>query len=221
MPDTILDQLLPRCDVLVDRRTHGPVVPLTRRRGVMVHYDDSASDRGALAWFRDPAFKLSYNRAYRDDGTRIRITPSIHHAAWHAGVCTIESGLPLERLAGHDFQYGGANTGYFGLSVTANGRDRVTPEQLDALMIDTAILCRACGWGPEDVEVRIVGHHEKAIFNPRDNPTRPDLWRKVGRKIDPVGMNAADPVVNMMQLREGVRSLLYDTSHAIWSGWPS
>jgi hypothetical protein len=221
MADTVLDQLLPRCDVLVDRDTHGPIVPLSARRGVMVHFDDSSSDRGALSWFRDPAFRLSYNRAYRDDGTRIRITPSIHHAAYHAGVCLIERGVPTQALNGTNFRYGGANTGYIGFAVTAAAHDRVTEPQLESLAIDIAVVFRAAGWSPEDVDYRIVGHDSRAIFNPRDNPTEPSLWGQLGRKIDPTGFDPDNPVVDLGQLREGVRTYLYDTTAPVWHGWPS
>jgi hypothetical protein len=221
MADTVLEQLLPRCDVLVDRDTHGAVVPLSRRRGVMVHFDDSSSDRGALSWFRDPEFRLSYNRAYRDDGTRIRITPSVHHAAYHAGVCLPEDGIPTQELGGTTFRYGGANTGYFGLAITAAANEHITLEQLDALTTDIAIIFRAAGWSPDDVDDRIVGHDSRAIFNPRDNPKEPQLWGKLGRKIDPTGFNVSDPVIDMGQLREGVRTYLLDPTSPIWAGWPS
>jgi hypothetical protein len=220
MAETVLDALLPRCDVLVDRTTHGPRVALGRRRGVMIHFDDSSSDKGALAWFRDPDFKLSYNRAYRDDGTRIRITPSIHDTAWHAGVCLVEAGLPVGTV-GNGFRYGGANTGYFGLAITAGAHEHITLEQLDALTTDIAIIFRAAGWSPDDVDDRIVGHDSRAIFNPRDNPKEPSLWGKLGRKIDPTGFNANDPVIDMGQLREGVRTYLYDLTAPIWAGWPA
>lgn len=218
---TVLDQLLPPCDVLVDRDTHGPIVPLARRIGVMTHFDDSSSDKGALAWFRDPDFRLSYNRAYRDDGTRIRITPSIHDAAYHAGVCLQEPGLSANTLGGTNFVYGGANAGYFGLAITAAAKDHVTLEQLDALATDIAIIFRAAGWAVESVDERIVGHDSRAIFNPRDNPKEPHLWGKLGRKIDPTGFNANDPVLDLEQLREGVRTFLYDPTSPIWRGWPS
>lgn len=219
MTDSVLDQLLPPCDVLVDRDTHGARVPLAQRVGIMLHFDDSSSDAGALAWFRDPAFRLSYNRAYRDDGTRIRITPSIHHAAYHAGICLVEPGLPVGTTAG-GFKYGGANTGYFGLAVTCNTRDTVTDAQFDALTADIAMICRICAWGPADVERRVVGHHEKAIFNPRDNPSRPKSWGKIGRKIDPVG-DPTRPVLDMNRTREAVRWLLSDLAAPVWSRWPA
>lgn len=221
MADTVLDSLLPACDVRVDRDTHGALVPLAQRVGVMVHFDDSSSDAGALAWFRDPAFRLSYNRAYRDDGTRIRITPSIHHAAYHAGVCLIEPSLRIETLSGSGYRYGGANTGYFGLAITAAARDHITRPQLESLTEDTAIIFRAAGWSPEETERRIVGHDSRAIFNPRDNPDTPHRWGQLGRKIDPTGMNKSDPVIDLAELQEGVRTLLYDTTAPIWHGWPT
>lgn len=221
MASSLLDRLLPACDVEVDRDTHGPIVPFADRIGAMVHFDDSSSDKGGLAWFRDPDFRLSYNRAYRDDGTRIRITPSIHHAAYHGGVCLREPGLPVLTLAGSGFKYGGANTGYFGFAFTADADDHITREQLDAMTTDIAIIFRLANWGPDDVDVRIVGHDEKAIFNPRDNPKSPKLWGTLGRKIDPTGIHKDDPVVDMGELRQQVRTFLEDLTAPIWAGWPS
>jgi hypothetical protein len=220
MSNTLLDQLLPACAVLVDRDTHGPRVPLTQRAGVMVHFDDSSSDAGGVSWFRDPSFKLSYNRAYEDDGTRVRITPSIHDQAYHAGICKVEPQLPTGTLPG-GFKYGGANTGYFGLAFTADHNDHITREQLDAMTTDIAILFRLAAWSADDVDTRIVGHDSRAIFNPRDNPTRRDLWGKLGRKIDPTGSVPGDPVVNLDELRQQVRTYLEDPTAPIWAGWPS
>jgi hypothetical protein len=205
---SLLDDLLPPCDVLVDRDTHGPRVPLAQRIGCMIHYDDSSSDDGALAWFRDPAFRLSYNRAYRDDGTRIRITPSIGDAAYHAGICRVELGLPVHVLSGTSFRYGGANAGYFGLAVTAADGEHATLEQLDALARDVAVIFRACGWPADDVHERIVGHDSRAVFNPRDNPGQRKRWGMLGRKIDPTGSDAREPVVDLDQVRERVRRYL-------------
>lgn len=215
----VVDELLPPCDVLVDRDTHGPLVKFKDRIGVMLHFDDSSSDQGALQWFRDPAFKLSYNRAYRDDGSRIRITSSIHYAAYHAGVCMLEPGLPVHTLGGTDFRYGGANTGYIGLAVTCGARDTATDAQFDAIVGDTAILFRAAGWTSADVDTRIVGHCEKAIFNPRDNPGQPTKWGKLGRKSDPIGPYANAPVLDIARAKAAVATYLDDPTAPIWYAW--
>jgi hypothetical protein len=101
------------------------------------------------------------------------------------------AGIPTQVLGGTTFRYGGANTGYFGLAITAGAHEHITLEQLDALTTDIAIIFRAAGWSPDDVDDRIVGHDSRAIFNPRDNPKEPQLWGKLGRKIDPTGFNRA------------------------------
>lgn len=225
MADLVLDQLLPPCDVVVTRPagTFGAVVPLARRKGIMIHFDDSASDASGLGWFRSPEFRLSYNRAYMDDGRRIRITPSIHNAAYHAGVCQIEPGLPLLTLGNSDgFRYGGANAGYIGLAITADVDDEITREQLQSLTIDCAIIWRAAGWSLERLDTDLTGHDLKAIHNPRDDPHHPELWGRLGRKIDPTGTRRdGRPVVDLAELRQGVRTYLEDVTSPIWAGWPS
>jgi hypothetical protein len=92
-----LDDLLDACDIIIPlaRTNYGGTVIPALRRGVMWHFDDSSSDKGAENWFRDPAFKLSYNRAYTDNGRRIRLTPSINTIAYHGGVGIREPGLRL------------------------------------------------------------------------------------------------------------------------------
>lgn len=215
---SVLDELLPPCDIIVDRVRDRPV-PFTSRRGIMLHYDDSSSDGGALSWFRDPDFKLSYNRAYLDDGRRVRITQSIHDKADHAGPCLVEPGVPTHTIPGTRFRYGGANEAYFGLAATADGNDAITELQFDAMAADCAVIYRAAGWSVDALEVRIVGHDEKAIFNPRSNPTRKALWGKLGRKSDPTGFDPANPVIDLGRLREGIRTYLSDLTLPVWERW--
>jgi hypothetical protein len=131
--------------------------------------------------------------------------------------------VPVQTLGGTvpPFKYGGANTAYIGLAITAAAHEHITLEQLDALTTDIAIVARLAGWSPEDMDSRIVGHDSRAIFNPRDNPKEPTLWGKLGRKIDPTGFHPTDPVIDLGQLREGVRTFLYDPTAPIWRRWPT
>lgn len=215
---SLLDSLLPPCDVIVDRVRDRPV-SFQKRRGIMVHYDDSSSDTGALSWFRSPDFKLSYNRAYLDDGRRVRITRSIHDKADHAGPCLVEPGVPTYTIPGTTFKYGGANEAYFGFAATADGNDAITEPQFDAMAADCAVIYRLAAWSLDELESRIVGHDAKAIFNPRSNPGHPKLWGKLGRKIDPTGVDKHRPVIDLARLREGIRWYLTDLTLPVWERW--
>lgn len=210
-----LDALLDPCTIIVDKTTHGPVVTPALRRGIMLHFDDSSSDASGIGWFRSPQFKLSYNRAYADDGRRVRLTESITHAAWHAGVCKIEDGVIKAKLAS-GYEYGAANTAYYGLCVIAGLGDLTHDQQFTSLVYDAAVICRYHGWTEADLDRVIVGHNEKAIFNPRDNPTRKDLWGKLGRKIDPIGTNPNHPVLSIVSTRFAVATLLGTPDHELW-----
>jgi N-acetyl-anhydromuramyl-L-alanine amidase AmpD len=137
------------------------------RQGVMVHYDASSSDAGALQWFRDPAFRFSYNRVFLDDGRRVNLVAapgdrsSFHRAAYHAGVCrTQETPYPVHS----------ANQAFYGLAITAAGGDVVKPPQYQALLEDVVAIFRVHRWPAREAATRIVGHDEWAIFNRSDNP---------------------------------------------------
>lgn len=210
-----LDELLDPCTILVDKLTHGSVVTPALRRGIMLHFDDSSSDESGVSWFRSPQFKLSYNRAYLDDGRRARLTQSITHAAWHAGVCKLEDGVLRAKLSS-GYEYGSANTSYYGLCVVAGLRDFTHDLQFRSLVYDAAVICRYHGWTESDLDRVIVGHNEKAIFNPRDNPTRKDLWGKPGRKIDPIGSDPNHPVLSIVSTRFAVATLLDTPDHELW-----
>jgi hypothetical protein len=220
-PDTAiqLDAVLPACDILVDRVRDRPV-PLPVRQAIMFHYDDSSSDAAGVSWFRSPQFKLSYNRAYQDDGRRVRITRSMNDKADHAGVCRVKPGVPVHTLPGTSFRYGGANTAYWGLCAMADGNDTITMEQCNAMVEDAAILYRAAGWSLDELDTRIIGHDQEAIFNPRDNPTRRTLWGKIGRKSDPTGAFKQRPVVDLDRIREGIAAAINDPSSRVWARWP-
>jgi hypothetical protein len=176
------------------------------RVGVMWHFDDSSSDAGALGWFRSPEFKLSYNRAFTDDGrahnlvARSTDRSSLHYAARHAGVCRTQSAPVLVR---------GCNQSFYGFAVTCGAADVTTEAQYRRIVLDTVATFRVHGWGPAEVAHRLVGHEEWAIFNERDNPTRRDLWGKLGRKIDPTGVRKdRRPVLSLVQGRIDVAALL-------------
>jgi hypothetical protein len=219
MPDLSLDELLPPCestvpDVVSDDQGE---CPRERRIGVMIHFDDSSSDTSADGWFRAKGFRLNYNRAYHDNGTRIRLTRRMSLIAPHAGVCLREEGLRDATLGGTTFRYGQANAGYYGLAITAGLHDVVADRQFAAIAEDAAVICRYHGWPAAEVERRIVGHNEKAICNPRDEPNLPRLWGFLGRKVDPIGTDPNHPVLSLASLRAAVAALLDAPTHPIFS----
>lgn len=162
----------------------GPVVG--SRWGIMLHYDDSSTDKGAVSWFLDPRCKVSYNGLYLDNGDRVDVAPW-DRAAWHAGVC-----LPGSWGTA-------ANSAFYGLSAATNGETPVTVAQLDAIVRDCAAICRAHGWGAG----RIMGHDMLACF-PQGHPKAGQL----GRKIDPTGPNKAKPILSVEMVRQLVAARL-------------
>jgi N-acetyl-anhydromuramyl-L-alanine amidase AmpD len=157
-----------------------------KREGVMIHFDDSTEDKWAIAWFRDPACKVSYNRLYLDNGDVASIC-SMTRRAYHAGLC----------LGGN------ANSRYYGLSAATDARHPVTQKQFESMVKDATLLFRYHGWRKEDVTSRIVGHDEKAIFGP-ENTSNKKLWGKLGRKIDPTGLDKTHPIINIQGFRAAV-----------------
>ena len=147
------------------------------RIGIMVHYDASSSDAGAVSWFGDPRCKVSYNVLVLDDGSWVQIAPD-GKAAWHAGVCR-----PSEaRLT-----YRHANSAFYGLAVATNEKVDVTPLQ----MLTAAFLTRRYfereGWPVTDTW-RVVGH-------------RTEAWPR-GRKSDPEGSDLKNPILAVEDIRQ-------------------
>src|SRR5450756_318203 len=86
--------------VHADERTHSHVLqkPLAAPRGgIMLHYDDSSSDREALEWFHDPRCSNGYTWLVLDDGRVVELAdPGMRTP--HAGACRMpnaNSRLPL------------------------------------------------------------------------------------------------------------------------------
>ena len=135
-----------------------------KRLGVMLHYDGSTSDRGALAWLQDPACKLGYNFLVWDDGTVWEIIPRALRAP-HAGVT--RSSDP----ARFPYPDNGANSAFYGVALAATSGDKATPAAVAA----TADLCRQLaavhGW-PLDAPGSWITTHEA------------EAWVR-GRKHDP------------------------------------
>lgn len=153
------------------------------RKGILLHYDDSSSDAGAVQWFGDPACHVSYNWLVLRSGELVELVPE-DSRAWHAGVC---------RPADERLFYADANSALYGVSIAANGRERATAAQLAVVARLCAHLFERHGWSADQLW-RITGHSREA-------------WER-GRKIDPEGPNAAAPVLSVNQVRAAVARLL-------------
>lgn len=132
------------------------------RMGIMLHYDESGSDDGAVEWLLfDRSCKVSYNWLILDDGTVRDIAPD-EKRAWHAGVC--RSSDP-KRLP-----YVDANSAFYGIAVAAKHSERATPAQWRIVIELCIALMQKHGWPASDTW-RIVGHRTEAWGRKRkDDP---------------------------------------------------
>lgn len=147
------------------------------RIGVMLHFDASGTDAGAMAWFSDPTCKVSYHYLVLDDGGYVSVAP-LNKRAWHAGVCQPSD----SRLAYHD-----ANSAFYGIAAATNDKVDVTPIQLLTIAWLTRRLFEKEGW-PVSETWRITGHRQEA--SPR------------GRKSDPEGADLKNPIYSPDDVRQ-------------------
>lgn len=161
----------------------------------MIHFDDSSQDQWAVKWFKDPACKVSYNRLYLDNGNVVQVTTSMKEAAWHAGICLTKN----------------ANSYYYGFAATTNTKVPVTLPQFESMLTDVVAIFKFHKWSPADVKKRIKGHHEEAIY-PKDSKTPQHLWGKLGRKIDPIGLDKSKPILDIDLFRAAVALRLKGTA---------
>jgi N-acetyl-anhydromuramyl-L-alanine amidase AmpD len=121
------------------------------RVGIMLHFDASASDAGAVEWLlRNPDCKVSYNRLVLDDGTEVVIAPD-NARAWHAGACRPSAKVP---------PYTDANSAFYGLAFTARAGDIITDKQRITAVAIAAMWMKRHGW--TDVERHITDHAAEA-----------------------------------------------------------
>lgn len=156
--------------------------PVGARSGIMLHFDDSSNDESAVEWFSDRTCRVSYNRLYLDSGAVVQITPTMEHAAWHAGVCLTAN----------------ANRVFYGLAAATNTAHPATREQFASIVYDCVALFHLNGWTADSVDRRIVGHEDEACF----------ANRKLGRKIDPTGLDHTKPILSTVLVREAVKAAL-------------
>jgi len=93
-----------------------------KRIGILLHWDGSGSDAGAVNWLtKHPDCRVSYNALITDDGQHIKVAPD-DARAWHAGTCTPSKG----------FKYKDANSAFYGLAFASKSGDTITRLQLIA-----------------------------------------------------------------------------------------
>lgn len=144
----------------------------------MLHYDGSTTDEGGLSWFRNPDCKGGYQLLAFDDGNYARIAPDSARA-WHAGVCRPSSAL---------LQYSDANSAFYSIAGATNDRVDITPVQLLTIAWQVRRWFKAEGWDPVTELWRITGHEQEA-------------WPR-GRKTDPSGGDALNPIFSVEQVRQ-------------------
>ena len=150
------------------------------RAGVMLHYDESGNDDGAVEWLLfDPRCKVSYNWLILDDGT-VRDVAPVEARAWHAGVCRPSEGAP---------HYKDANSAFYGIAVAAKHTQVATPAQFAMVVTLCRTLFSKHGWPLTDT-YRIVSH-------------RTEAWPR-GRKDDPDGAHGV--VLDVEAVRKAVAS---------------
>lgn len=163
------------------------------RIGVMLHYDESTNDTGAMAWFKDPECKVSYDFLVLDDGRYVQLIPD-EKRAWHAGACKTSNPAKLN--------YSDANSAFLGISVATNSKTPSTQKQYDTVVWLIKRYFAKKGWPLTDTW-RIVGHDTEAIF-PNNGETPVHLRGKRGRKIDPTGPDKNKPILSVARVREAV-----------------
>lgn len=138
------------------------------RLGIMLHYDASGSDAGAVQWLtKDPACRVSYNVLVLDNGSLVYVTPQ-DARAWHAGVCRPSNPL---------LKYTDANSAFYGLSIAAKPGDAITPVQRNVVIGQIKAWFGKEKW-PLSETWRITSHHLEA-------------WPR-GRKMDITGVHGFD-----------------------------
>lgn len=160
------------------------------RLGVMLHYDASGSDKGALQWLLvDPTCKVSYNWLVLDNGAVRDIAPN-DCVAYHAGVCRSSDPTRLP--------YKSANAAFYGVAAAAKPGDVITPAQHLGIVLVVAACFQKHGWSADDLW-RIVDHKSEATY-----PKGHAKAGQRGRKVDIDGVQG----MTVQSVREAVRAYL-------------
>ncbi|MES2177987.1 MAG: N-acetylmuramoyl-L-alanine amidase [Gemmatimonadota bacterium] len=153
------------------------------RGGIMLHYDDSSSDHGALEWFHDPRCRNGYTWLVLDDGRVVELAdPGMRTP--HAGPCL----TPM------------ANSRFYGIAATTNGSVCVTAQQQSSIVRLCFAIARFHKWS----DPVLVGHDEQAVWT-AEYTKRRALWGTVGRKVDPTGRRPDGvPVLDVRTVKDQV-----------------
>ena len=168
----------------VRMHSHVLMQPLVAPRGgIMLHYDDSSSDQGALEWFHDPRCTNGYTWLVLDDGRVVELAdPGMRTP--HAGPCLVPN----------------ANSRFYGIAAATNGSEPATERQLHSITRLCTALAAHHGWASP----LIVGHDEQAVWTALYT-TRPALWGTLGRKVDPTGQRRdGSKVIDLADIRRRV-----------------
>ena len=176
--------------VHADERMHSHVLqkPLAAPRGgIMLHYDDSSSDREALEWFHDPRCSNGYTWLVLDDGRVVELAdPGMRTP--HAGACL----TPM------------ANSRFYGIAAATNGSVCATAGQVSTIVRLCSAIARFHKWA----DPVLVGHDEQAVWT-AEYTARRSLWGKVGRKVDPTGRRPdGAPVLDVRAVKQQVTARL-------------
>lgn len=158
--------------------------PREPRVGIMLHYDQSATDAGGLEWLlRDARAGVSYHEVYTRSGIAVPVAPW-EAAAWHAGGCRRSAAVPA---------YSHGNSAWYGLAVMAHDegvrspREHATERQLGLLVERCCWIFRRHRWKISETRWRITGHADEA-------------WPR-GRRSDPYGPDPAAPVLSVADVQ--------------------
>lgn len=169
----------PRLHRALDSPNHNSL--REERIGVMIHFDASSTDEGAVAWFEHPDCRVSYQVLVLDDGSFVRIVDD-DRRAWHAGRC---------RPSDPRLDYQDANSAFLGIAAATNAKVGSTEAQRLTIAHFCVRWFVRYDW-PVSELWRIVGHRTEA--DPR------------GRKSDPEGPNLKRPILSVADIRELVRA---------------
>lgn len=158
-----------------------------KRQGVMLHYDGSSTDRGAVSWLCDSRSRVSYHYLVLRDGTWVSFAP-LNKRAWHAGYCKASD----ERLT-----YDDANSAFYGVSIAAGTGETATIGQILTTASIVRGLYKINKWYPKEEGWRLVSHASEAIFGP-GHPREGEY----GRKMDPEGPNPDRPILCTNEIRQ-------------------
>lgn len=168
----------------------------TMRQGILLHYDASRSDKGAVAWLEDDRrVEVSYHYLILDDGDVLQIAPP-GTRAYHAGVC---------KPSRKEFTYSDGNNAFYGVAIAATDGEHATEAQIASVVALCQYLFWLEGWDVKD-SWRITGHDAEA-------------WPR-GRKHDPTGVREPEtpfygqpPVMSVQEVQDRFAA-------SAWSGIP-